>query len=522
MPCVAVGVVVGQGFAQRRRVEPHLLGQLFKGVGDDELHIEAALHALLIQRSLIADRPDIAQTVPVHLVEHRAVELLGHVAAVLFIDEALAVRADEHGVVAADEAGNVRRGRRAVMLGHDFVILEHTHHVAGVGQRRADVAGHHNALARRAGEADAHRARLLRVKAHGQLRVVRIAAGRDDHAVRVDQQGIRAANGLHALHRAVLVHQDLRALGLKQQLNAGARQRIFHRGAHRRARAVHQMHHLQRAVADDHVVAEGHAQTLAHPVDRLAGALDGDRRQRRVEAVGGVAHQVAIHLFKGVMHIQRLGVLGLIAADHALAGRGRSADLRQLFEQHNARAVVVGLDRSRNARAARADNHNVRRHFNRLALRLLGLRRGGLERLDVRARLGQRLLGGGEDGLAGHGRARHGIHREALGGHNRGRDFLNRRVADSGGFRVLDNLNGGDRAALHGHGDLHRAADALTLAGVRSGRHLRRRAGGEQHHGARHNCDDFLLHGGSPFSFPSFSQGATKRNPRIDFSFRFL
>ena len=120
--------------------------------------------------------------------------------------------------------------------------------------------------------------------------------------------------------------------------------------------------------------------------------------------------------------------------------------------------------------------------------------------------LGLRLLGGGEDGLAGHGRARHGIHREALGSHNRGRDFLNRRVADSGGLRVLDNLNGGDRAALHGHGDLHRAADALTLAGVRSGRHLRRRTGGEQHHGARHNCDDFLLHGGSPFSFPSFSQ----------------
>ena len=256
------------------------------------------------------------------------------------------------------------------------------------------------------------------------------------------------------------------------------------------------MHHLQRAIADQHIAGEAHAQAIRHPVDRLAGLLDGDRRQRRIKAVGGVAHQVLIHLLERVMHVERLGELALIAADEALAGRRSAADGGHLLQQDDLRAVVRRLDRRGDARAARADDDDIRGQFNRFALDRLGLKRR-LERVDIRAGRLKRLFRRLEDRPGGHGRARHGVHRQALLLHDRRGNALDRRVADARRLPVGDDLHLLNLRLADRHGDLQRAADARALALIDARRHGQG-ARRQEHQHRQQQGKYALLHGSSP------------------------
>ena len=197
--------------------------------------------------------------------------------------------------------------------------------------------------------------------------------------------------------------------------------------------------------------------------DRLQFAQSRDALDDLVVGVAVIAHTGGRVRIGRIPHEVRHDALILTAGDQRVA-----ADFRVLFDHQNGVAVLRGLSRRRDARAARADDDHIIGLLDR-GLRLV-LHGRSLEGVHVRA---ARLLGSVvhrvADRVAGEGRAGNAVHTRAVRREDIRDDRLEGHVADMVGFLVRADLDSGHGAVGEGHGHFDRAVVALRGAGVRAG-----------------------------------------------------
>ena len=197
--------------------------------------------------------------------------------------------------------------------------------------------------------------------------------------------------------------------------------------------------------------------------DRLQFVQSRDALDDLVVGVAVIAHAGGRVRIGRIPHEVRHDALILTAGDQRVA-----ADFRVLFDHQNGVAVLRGLSRRRDARAARADDDHIIGLLDRglrlvrRARRLKGVHVGA-------ARLLRRVVHRVADRVAGEGRAGNAVHTRAVRREDIRDDRLEGHVADMVGFLVRADLDGGHGAVGEGHGDLNRAVVALRGAGVGAG-----------------------------------------------------
>ena len=420
----------------------------------------------------------------------------------------------------AREAGEVRHGGTVVVRGGNLELIGlHGHNLAlGVKQggdvhvveapdlnvlivsARALAAGVHNA--------EAHRGGGLDVQRHAVL--VSLLKGSDDVAMAV-VEGHGGSGGDVGQHGLLLVGQGVVLGGV-----------LLVAGLHRAAVVVGAVLgepglNLLGGHADEGLLELVHLLSPvagAHHIALAALALGlpaGDFGHELLFGVGGLAVDNLVMVLVPVVAalareagemrhggtvVVRGGNLELIdVGEQDAAFRVKDDGGDHLVEAPDLNALIV----SARALAAGAGNAQTDVRFRSL---------GGLGLDDDRGRRFVRVVGridrvldGGDDGLAGHGRGGDGIDVGAVRGDNLRRQLVDGLGADVRGLVVAVNGHGGDLVALHGDGDGQLAAKALGHAGqsvrLREGRHA------HEHDGDQRDGKNLLHRGGLLCFFPA-------------------
>ena len=195
------------------------------------------------------------------------------------------------------------------------------------------------------------------------------------------------------------------------------------------------------------------------------------------------------------MDVLLLGLVGLVAGDHALGGSGGAADGSSLLQQDDVSALVVGFHSGSHASAASANDDHVSGVLEGLSGIVHDL--GHLEGLNVSTGSDQSSLSRVDDGVGGQGGTGHDVHQQGLLGDDRGGDGLNDGLEETLGLVVGHNGHGLDGVIGHDDGHLHVAHLAHGFALVGTGGHGA--GAGSQHHHSQEERND-LLHDGKPLS----------------------
>ena len=189
-----------------------------------------------------------------------------------------------------------------------------------------------------------------------QIAVRAVAAAGQDHRLRADGIARIGALGNHAADRSVLYNQLL-----------GRRTR--HQRAARRSELLAQILDNARAAALAGVIALRrfgahirHSRALIgnQPVERGADDAGEQLHRRAVIFLVTVGHHILHQLFGRIL-IAILLLPARTRGNRARARRSaRAADHARLFQQDYGAALLRGGQRSRQARGARADNHDIR------------------------------------------------------------------------------------------------------------------------------------------------------------------
>ena len=391
--------------------------------------------------------------------------LAHHVAALEFLDEALAFLVDQDGAFEAcvvDELDGAR-----VRVAHRIGLDE-----AHVDDLCADVLRHRDAFTHGAGHVrglEAVAVERVGLRAH---RNVRGKAARRDHDALPGTEGIALAvhRGLDARDASRSVTHELLGLHVRDDGNAALLGRsaelsdeVEARGALRNERAL-----LGVAAEEEVVFLEFDADDVPAPFGGGKRILDHGAHDGGIALHVAALHGVLIMQFNAVAFNAELLLDPVARSGHFRARNERvAANVGHLFEKHDLRARVARGDGGREARAARTDHHDV------VDVRLRHLRRAlekGHRARERHARLGRSLLHGVPEGVRRDGRARHGI--------DVGRVVLDHRVLHFGEDlaredRVLVRFSDVDRlnpAAVKGHCGDHVAVLADARALGRDGR----------------------------------------------------
>ena len=224
-------------------------------------------------------------------------------------------------------------------------------------------------------------------------------------------------------------------------------------------------------------------------VDHRAAGGENVVNERSVRAPLTEVHHGAERLVHGVAVAEARLQVGADGG-HAGGADGGAAHLAALFNHDRVETGFHRFDGGHGARRARADD----RQIDGVLFNGVHLFSGLGKARQIRARGGQRLLHAGEDRLAGHGRAGHGIHRDGLLRDDGGRDALDTRLDEARGIGAGDDLYLEDTGFIHGDFHLGRLDDrrgtkalafdgalrpaAVSLAGVGARGHLLGDAGG--------------------------------------------
>ena len=230
-------------------------------------------------------------------------------------------------------------------------------------------------------------------------------------------------------------------------------------------------------------------------VNGLTGLGHGDGGQSGIQTVGSIVHQVVIHLLRGVVDVLLLGLVGLVAGDHALGGSSGAADGAGLLQQDDLSALVEGFHSSSHASAASANDDHVGGVLDHLSGIVHNF--DNLEGFHISASSDQSGLGSGNDGLGGDGSASHGVNNQALVGHDGSGNLLNRGARDGGSFVLSGHGDGLNGVLGHNNGDHDVTHQALGGAFVGTGSHGN--GAGRHHHHSQEKRSN-LLHDGIPLS----------------------
>ena len=184
-----------------------------------------------------------------------------------------------------------------------------------------------------------------------------------------------------------------------------------------------------------------------------------------------------------------------IGSVHGAARRQRvAAGVAHLVDGDDGRAVLRRHIRRGHARAAGADDDDVRGPHDLLRSRGRGLHLGG-DLLLGEAEAQQRGLGRLQHGVAGQRAAGLDIHRHGLRRDNLAGQIVDRRIGNAGRLLVFEHLDGDDLLAVHRHLHGQLAAKAVGRAGrlLRLGRGEGHRH--QQHEQRKHPRKEHLPHG---------------------------
>ena len=365
--------------------------------------------------------------------------------------------------VAGQGAGHRIAQRQELDVAHLHEVglqrLQHLHAVAG----GAFMVGGQDGLVQGAPD---------RVIRHAQADILGEAAGRDDHALGIDGDGVAGLAGADdAAGRAVVIHQDLLGLGVEHQAH-GVLMRVQVLGVGVKETGACRHRRLPGARpqtagnSEDLVLAEPlHAQLLG-PLNRVIGIGDQGHDQLRIALIVAALEGLGVVPEHGIVLLDG-ELAAVVHSVHRAAGQdGVAANLGHLFDNDDVRAVLLSRDRGSQARAARADDDDVGRQL--FVSRLLDDDFLLLhQRSGIHAAVLQGRLDGRQDRVGGHGRAGHGVDVDGIQLHHLRRDLRARQLADAGGVLALVHSHGLDGAVVRqgdGHGHRADAAD-LGIAG---------------------------------------------------------
>ena len=406
------------------------------------------------------------------------------------VAEAVAVGIDAQLAVDGQGAGV---GQGTELRVHHGAEQRGGEHIKGAGahfqRHKETVAG----VAYGTGGDQARTGQLGAVLFH-QLLVLGNTAGGQDHALGVEGDDGILGLGDRAHHGAGVVGDQRGALGVDHKLNA-----LFLAGIHQHVdqagtAAIGQRH----GIAGGSGVGSGVKLNPVgnHPVNGLAG-IGQHAVQTLLIRVAAVHAAVGHSLFPvGLDGLHAVGLqtvvgkqLGINAHQNAAGQVGGAAGGGHLVDDHHVRAVFLGGHGGGQAGDAGADHQYVGGllYGGLFCLGLVGLR-GGLVGGRVHARSGQRRFHGLQNAVAGQRGASHGVHGQAVGGHDGGGYPFHSGIADAGVVAVLGHFHVSDHARViqrHGHLDGTFTVLAGAHAGIGAGLCQSRHSGhgGQQAHG---------------------------------------
>ena len=388
-------IPVAEGFGQRRRVDVDKRREFLNGVG---LHGDS-------RRDIFFDG---FQSVSQMLVENQVGVTSGlfefgggyHVTRFHLVDKTLALLIDQNRAVAAHAFRNEHT--RALLHGRVKLDLVNIH------ESRADFLRHDNAVAGNAGGAGRDGAFQVGPVLHNHILIVAESARCQDDFLGVDGVIRGFVLGLDARHNAVFGNQFGR-LGVVHNLNAQVVHLLQEARHQIRAHAGTVLGGVNAGVgraAGEGDLRQRRADTV-EPVDTGGGVLRHDGDKGAVVQLVSALHGVFDKLVYGVLNALLFLVMGFRRV-HAARGLGRiTAGVGHFFEQKDVHPGLFSVDSRGHARAARADDDNIRLQSRVRLFHVGGIGFGGVGELgQIRARLRERLTHGPENRAACDRRAR--------------------------------------------------------------------------------------------------------------------